>query len=1059
MERGIAPPSDHHVASARFPSNGKPRGESKDDMRGRHRLGWTLMLFGMLVVGGGCGGSGGGGGEDAAAGAGGGGGIGGGAGGGGGGVDGAANDATVGGAPMGGIGGASGGNGGGGGDVGGSGGGGEDRLCPPDPPCPGNQSCNPETGECVPPDVCEGHDDCAPDVCIDGECVEGCLDDANCADRRQTPYCDADTGLCVPCTRNTHCYGGSSCDPEAHRCMDASPCVENLECYEGRVCIAEVCTSLPDCNVDGCADNEICLADGTCLIDAGVCVGEGHCPYGSVCRNDRPPFDCGPCEIDAHCSGEQACVNGPDGPVCVEPGVCEVDDDCMGTRVCIDGGCGAPACEDDGFEDNDVAAGATVLQAFATFDGLASCDDDWFAIDIDSGVVLSVTVRFDDASSANIDLALYDEADNAIAVSDGVQRVESAAAGPFDVPTRVLIRVYQPGLSTAQSYMLSLDVELEPTCVDDEHEGGLGDDSLETATVIREPGEIAIVPVYRGVACGGDDDWLIVHLGGRERIQLDVDLDFDALAVRAELYSPNPANLEPVATGTWGRAQQNERLDYLTIGAGPYALRLTAQGETAGPYTLNLGVVPAGLDGICRDAEAIDLDEGGEATVQSTLVGLDNSVQASCEPAAEMAGDKFYTVALDEPRLLIVSARGLEDGTLGDPVISVRTSCLDAASEIACSRLRRDIDDPVMYRANPAEVRIPVPAPGEYTIVVDGVRAGLDPGFEVGITTRRLSVAPRHESCDSALALPLQNGIAEVTVALDRARDDHAAPCLDPGGPDAVYRLNLERDAEVMVQLDADYPIGAWLTRDCDAPEAAVACGFGLQPRRLAAGDYFLVVDGADGNARGLATLRVTVLDGVAPPAHDSCATPLELASVGGLLQGSTRGVSDDHVMLRGNPCTRSDTVGGDLVYELNFEAGDRVWVKATPIGGWDLSLYAIENCQNPSGSCQAASDGALTERFVYTANGDDRLLVVVDGAGGESGPFTLAWGPVECALDGECGDGARCANNGCYATCDSDDGCGDGARCVRALCLATCRDQDDCRVGNVCRQGICELD
>ena len=72
------------------------------------------------------------------------------------------------------------------------------------------------------------------------------------------------------------------------------------------------------------------------------------------------------------------------------------------------------------------------------------------------------------------------------------------------------------------------------------------------------------------------------------------------------------------------------------------------------------------------------------------------------------------------------------------------------------------------------------------------------------------------------------------------------------------------------------------------------------------------------------------------------------------------------------------------------------IFVEATPDSGWDLSLYAMSDCNSPGPTCLAGHDGALTERIEFsTGAADDEVFIAVDGANGEAGRFHLSWGPL----------------------------------------------------------------
>jgi len=83
---------------------------------------------------------------------------------------------------------------------------------------------------------------------------------------------------------------------------------------------------------------------------------------------------------------------------------------------------------------------------------------------------------------------------------------------------------------------------------------------------------------------------------------------------------------------------------------------------------------------------------------------------------------------------------------------------------------------------------------------------------------------------------------------------------------------------------------------------------------------------------------------------------------------------------------------GPDLLYELELTSGQSFRAAASAIGGWDMALYTLTECEDPGGdSCELwSADGAAEEVVEGRALVDFNLLLVVDGYEGAAGPFTL---------------------------------------------------------------------
>ncbi|NOZ86102.1 MAG: hypothetical protein GXP49_07530 [Deltaproteobacteria bacterium] len=82
---------------------------------------------------------------------------------------------------------------------------------------------------------------------------------------------------------------------------------------------------------------------------------------------------------------------------------------------------------------------------------------------------------------------------------------------------------------------------------------------------------------------------------------------------------------------------------------------------------------------------------------------------------------------------------------------------------------------------------------------------------------------------------------------------------------------------------------------------------------------------------------------------------------------------------------------GPDLVYEVEVHGGQTLKVTATPTTNWDMGLYIITDCGDSTGdTCQLWSDKDGAESIEGVVQTDSRLLIVVDGYRGASGPFTM---------------------------------------------------------------------
>ena len=234
---------------------------------------------------------------------------------------------------------------------------------------------------------------------------------------------------------------------------------------------------------------------------------------------------------------------------------------------------------------------------------------------------------------------------------------------------------------------------------------------------------------------------------------------------------------------------------------------------------------------------------------------------------------------------------------------------------------------------------------------MDGSAVGPRANFQLDVETAPLARAPRNDTCDEADNLAFDpNGVRQFSVNLDRATTALDG-CQSLGGPDAVYEVSFVEPAYVRVQASssgADFPVGAFLTQAC-GEASPLYCGYGFEGW-VEAGDYFLVIKGADANSRGRVSFQVSVETPAGQNANETCEDGTILDAAGGQLSGDTRTAADDYRLVDANLCTGHNSIGGDLVYVVEPQENGRFFVEATPHDGWDLSLYVTTGVTTPRG-------------------------------------------------------------------------------------------------------------
>lgn len=295
---------------------------------------------------------------------------------------------------------------------------------------------------------------------------------------------------------------------------------------------------------------------------------------------------CEPCSADVQCGGQgdlcapldgdEVCLTAcGDGDACGEGLTCGdvTSVDGVATKQCVPdtGTCSDPKteCTDDEHEDNDSQAAAVSLpegeHALTSCAGEDSDDEDWFSFDVAEG---NLTVEIDGGNATNLQLALFDEAGDTVAVAETAGSDESIheclPAGTY----YARVHTFDTG---ENDYTLSWNHAAHAcggdTCEPDDLED---DDTTGQATYAE------VFPdgysVTDRTICSGDDDFYRVELYTGET--LEVDLTFTQTADDEDLdlhfFDPDGTDLTPcseAAPGTCSVAQgqsvtSNEHYEY-----------------------------------------------------------------------------------------------------------------------------------------------------------------------------------------------------------------------------------------------------------------------------------------------------------------------------------------------------------------------------------------------------------------------------------------------------------------------------------------------------------------
>ncbi len=164
-------------------------------------------------------------------------------------------------------------------------------------------------------------------------------------------------------------------------------------------------------------------------------------------------------------------------------------------------------------------------------------------------------------------------------------------------------------------------------------------------------------------------------------------------------------------------------------------------------------------------------------------------------------------------------------------------------------------------------------------------------------------------------------------------------------------------------------------------------------------GTYYVGIAGYNSSYTGAYQAFVTCQVPTPPPANDQCAgaLPIECGAIN--VSGSTQFATNDYSPTTSTGgCTGYAAVGKDVVYMLNVAGGDSLSVAYTSVA--DGSIYLITDCANPSTSCVAGADDALSgaaEQLDFTFPSSGVYYLVLDNYGtGAGGTFTLT-GNLHC--------------------------------------------------------------
>ncbi|MBN2359435.1 MAG: PPC domain-containing protein [Deltaproteobacteria bacterium] len=235
-----------------------------------------------------------------------------------------------------------------------------------------------------------------------------------------------------------------------------------------------------------------------------------------------------------------------------------------------------PTCREDGYEDNDDQAHATLVTA-GTYDGQTCAgDEDWFAINLNAGDTLDVNLLF---AHANGDLDLQLRAPDGVLLRTSASTDDNEEILDYVVPNAGSYALRVRGfLGAENSYRLSIVVTpAAPVCPEDGYEEN---DTRATATPY-------LTTPIAGQICAGDYDFFSVALNVGDALTAALDFTDADGDLDLYLYDPSGNLLDWSVSVT-----DDELIEHTATVAGTFALRVFGVGQAENAYLLTLTVVP-----------------------------------------------------------------------------------------------------------------------------------------------------------------------------------------------------------------------------------------------------------------------------------------------------------------------------------------------------------------------------------------------------------------------------------------------------------------------------------
>lgn len=405
-----------------------------------------------------------------------------------------------------------------------------------------------------------------------------------------------------------------------------------------------------------------------------------------------------------------------------------------------------------------------------------------------------------------------------------------------------------------------------------------------------------------------------------------------------------------------------------TLDPGLYYLVVDGYGSGMGQYEVSLSMMAMRSIGeVC--GSATPLTPG--TTVAGSTATEANYFEATCAGQAQ-SPDRVYTLDVAQRSRVRLRMQSSYDGA-----VYLRSACADASTELTCN------DD---YQDTRHSLATATVDPGRYFVYADGFSTASSGDYS--LTADVVPAAGSGAAGDTCAGATVWVPGADLTADTFTMGDDATGSCGGAGAPDAVYRLNLTSRSRVRASFTtAEFPPVMYLQRTCGDQTSEVFCldGRSSTPidQTLAAGTYYLVVDGADQNAFGAAAVHVQVDD---MGALEAACRSAPLIRPGHQVTGTTAGSTD-----RFQATCAGGAASPDLIYRLQIRRRSTVRITSEQTD-WDGAIYVRSDCTDQTSELACNDDaGDNRHSMLETELDPGTYYVFMDGfASANQGAFTI---------------------------------------------------------------------